>query len=604
MNSAFWRPGVLAPSLLLLQSCGGGGGGEGGGNGGGSGPRVSLSTHSVVLDSRPGEFAPEQTVTMTLSNIPNGGLTVQGAFSTFGIETVDFVQTGATQAELTLRFKLPGLLRDDTYEDTVEIRVCRDDECNQQINGSPARVATVYTISDGIGATLDRSSIELFRDTLDQQWISEIVELRLGRRAATGIHVEAQMTNNAVRGVRISNTSQPVVDLDVLFQTGYELNTGDFADTISIRACYEPTCARQLDGSPYTISTRMRVNAAAEPGFEPLQVLSRTALSHDVVDAEYSKALDAIVMVGSYPTSALYVYNVGTGAETQQSLVKVPTAVSVGPDGLTAAVGHDALISILDLAQVGQPGAPAPTQLDVSADVFDIVLDGRGRVHAMPRTDHRANIHTVYIGTNTEDLANGPLYQDTRGRLHPSGDYVYTVGQELEKWDLTGDPVTLMYNAPYQPNTSTGLNLWFHEDGATIYTAIGNTFQSSTAQADDMIHSGGMQLSGGDGSYFWLATSLSQSTASNEVALLEWPWRECELEFIDGPCYSHLAVYEGSLLQRQSVHTLGPVTVNELDYPQIGLFVFHNAAGDRKFVISKLEHMPNPLTEYYLSVVD
>jgi hypothetical protein len=146
MNSAL-RPGVLVLALLLLQSCGGGGGDEGGGNGGGGGPRVSLSTHSVVLDSRPGDFAPQQSVTMTLSNIPDSGLTVQGAFSTLGIETVDFVQTGPTQAELTIRFKLPGLLLDDTYEDTVEIRVCRDDACDQQINGSPARVATAYTIS-------------------------------------------------------------------------------------------------------------------------------------------------------------------------------------------------------------------------------------------------------------------------------------------------------------------------------------------------------------------------------------------------------------------------------------------------------------------------
>jgi hypothetical protein len=603
MNSAL-RPGVLVLALLLLQSCGGGGGDEGGGNGGGGGPRVSLSTHSVVLDSRPGDFAPQQSVTMTLSNIPDSGLTVQGAFSTLGIETVDFVQTGPTQAELTIRFKLPGLLLDDTYEDTVEIRVCRDDACDQQINGSPARVATAYTISEGFGATLDRSSIELFRDTLDEQWISEIVEMTPERQAPTGIHVDAQMTNNAVRGVHISDATQPVIQLDVGFYTGSELNTGDYSDTITIRACYEPTCARQLEGSPYTISSRMRVSAAAEPGFDPLQVLSRTSLSHDVVDAEYSKALDAIIMVGSYPTSALYVYDVESGTETRQSLVKAPTAISVGPDGLTAAVGHDALISIVDLTQVGQAAAPAPTQLDVTADVFDIVLDGRGRVHAMPRVDQWVNMHTVYIATNTEDLANGPLYEETRGRLHPSGDYVYTVRQELEKWDLTGDPVTLMYDAPFQADSETGRNLWFHEDGATIYTAIGNTFQSSTVQADDMTYSGKMQLSGGDGSDIWLANSLSQSTASNEIALLEWPWRECELEHIDGPCYSHLAVYEGSFLQHQSVHTLGPVTVNDLDYAQVGLFVFHNTAGDRKFLISRLENMPNRLAEYYLSVVE
>jgi hypothetical protein len=606
MSSAFWRSGLSVLATLLLQSCGGGGGDDGGGGGGG--PRVSLSTHSVALATRPGEHAPQQSVTMTLSNIPDSGLVVQGAFSTLGIETVDFVQTSQAQAELTIRFKLPGLLIDDTYEDTVDIRVCRDDACNRQVDGSPARITTAYTIADGISATLDRTSIEFSRDSRDEQWRTELVEMKLGRQSPTGIHIDLQTTNNAVSGVNWSDTTQPEIGFTVVYHTGAELNTGDYSDIVTIRACYEPTCARQLEGSPYTISSRVRVSAGAEPGIDALEVLSRTSLSHDVVDAEYSKTLDAIVMVGSHPGSALYVYDVGTGTETRQSLVKPPTAVSVGPDGLTAAVGHDALISIVDLTQVGQTGAPAPKVLDVSADVFDLVLDGRGSVNAMPRVDQWVHMHTVDIAANTEDLANGTLFQQARGRLHPSGDYIYTIDtnlspSDLEKWDLTGDPVKVMYDSPYHGDYEMCRNLWFHENGATIYTACGNTFRSSVVQADDMTYAGAMQLSG-DGSDPWIIRSLSQSSASDEIALIESLWYECEIPHSTGQCYTHFAVYEGSLLQRQSVHTLGPIEIGDLAYAQLGLFVFHNAAGDRKFVISKLEAMPDPDLEYYLSVVD
>jgi hypothetical protein len=43
------------------------------------------------------------------------------------------------------------------------------------------------------------------------------------------------------------------------------------------------------------------------------------------------------------------------------------------------------------------------------------------------------------------------------------------------------------------------------------------------------------------------------------------------------------------------------MSVNGVVYGQEGLFAFHSYDGSRKFVISKLERMPNPDQEYYLS---
>ena len=40
------------------------------------------------------------------------------------------------------------------------------------------------------------------------------------------------------------------------------------------------------------------------------------------------------------------------------------TAISIAADGLTAAVGHDAAVSIVELTTVGQVGAPTPAPVE------------------------------------------------------------------------------------------------------------------------------------------------------------------------------------------------------------------------------------------------
>ena len=73
------------------------------------------------------------------------------------------------------------------------------------------------------------------------------------------------------------------------------------------------------------------------------------ALSFRPIDAEYSTALDRIIMVSAGP-SQLHIYNPVTKADTTVTLSAAPNAVSVSPDGLFAAVGHDNLITYVNLS--------------------------------------------------------------------------------------------------------------------------------------------------------------------------------------------------------------------------------------------------------------
>ena len=76
-----------------------------------------------------------------------------------------------------------------------------------------------------------------------------------------------------------------------------------------------------------------------------------------------------------------------------------PQCVSVSPDGLFTAIGHNALISYVNLSS----GTLEKT-LVTSADVFDVVLAANGYVHAFPRLDQWSEIHSVELATGNTKM--------------------------------------------------------------------------------------------------------------------------------------------------------------------------------------------------------
>jgi hypothetical protein len=297
---------------------------------------------------------------------------------------------------------------------------------------------------------------------------------------------------------------------------------------------------------------------------------------------------------------------VSNGAERQLALVKAPTAVSISPDGRFAAVGHDALITYVDLQSVVD-GVPTTKLLDVSTNVLDLVLDGRGNVHALPLRDQWQDVHSVAVATNTETLGTGLLYAGTLGRLHPSGDFMYTADNglspsDIAKWDLRSGVATGMYDSPYHGDYAMCGNLWFKEDGTTIYTKCGNTFRSSTTKSQDMVYSGHLSLSSSQ-SYGYLIQALSESDATKEIMLVEGDTYECGPYTSGSQCYMHLALYESDFLNRTAVYSLPPIEVGGATYSQRGTFVFHSSNGLHRYLISRLAGAPGATTPTYLTTI-
>jgi hypothetical protein len=425
------------------------------------------------------------------------------------------------------------------------------------------------------------------------------------------LHARVLYTDNGVFFVERVPVSKTSARLEIYFRDPHTLAPGDYQDEVRLSICHNESCSLQVNGSPMQITIGYAVapfEARPERSVPALSVLDRLELTHDVVDAEYSAALDAIVMVSARPTNALHVHYPDTGVRHSVALDRTPTAVSVAPDGLSAAVGHDALISYVDLEALGDAAPAAPVLLDISTHVFDLILDGRGHVHAIPLRDPwvTGRAASVEIATNTEQPGSAFLGPESRGRLHPSGDFIYTATryvypEDVLKWDIRSGVLDRLYDSPYHGEYPMCGDVWISEDGATLYTACGTTLLASTDRATDMTYMGSLALSFTEHGRIH---ALSQSGEAREIMLLEAEPLKCDPSARPGQCYTRLGIFESDFLNRSALYSVPPIEVDDSAYAQRGLFVFHSANGAHRYMISRLSALPGlPAETHYLSVL-
>lgn len=449
-------------------------------------------------------------------------------------------------------------------------------------------------------------------------------QLTLHNTTTTGLVLFGDYTQRAITQVDVDLSGPTTVPLIIHYRPPKTLFNGTYTDKLTLHACRDQACNQPLVGSPlaitltYTVTGTDPVTGETGPPPDPeataLPVQSRVALSHDVRDAEYSRSLDRIVMAATYPGNALYIYDVTTGTEESVPLSKPPTSVSISPDGLKAAVGHDVLISIVDLAQVGQAGAPDPVLLNVSAEVFDIVLDGHGRVHVIPDTpDEQDDIRTIDIATATEQLSNfhGPTFGHTYARLHPSGSDLFVGNQfvspsSIDKWDVTGAAARWINHASFDMVFARGCgNVWFNESGSHVYSQCGHLFAPDGPQNMNLPPIGRLDLSGPElTTDAYTIAWMDQFAARSEIALIEANAHWCNFPTFGIPCYHRFGIFDSDLLTRHTIHALAPIEVNGTVHSQHGLFVFYKSDGASKFLLTRLDAMSNPDAEYYLSVLE
>lgn len=317
------------------------------------------------------------------------------------------------------------------------------------------------------------------------------------------------------------------------------------------------------------------------------------ALSFRVIDAEYSKSLDKIIMVASQPTNQLHIYDPVAKTDTAVDLNLVPTSVSVSPDGMYAAVGHNAWISYVNLST----GALLKT-IATTADVIDVVLAGNGYAYAFPRIDQWETIRAINLATGAETLSTGySIYAGTRAKLHPGGTSIYGANNglspsDIEKYGITGGTATYLYDSPYHGDYAMCGDLWMSEDGMRIFTKCGNVFRasanrySSGTTAEDMTYNGALQnLSS--------VLHLTHSSAAGLVAAVPAnTWNNSAAD-------RELQRFNYDFLTFNSKVTLPHFVASPTSaFPGRGRFVFYNSAGTAHFVVLQADSSSGMLYDY------
>lgn len=214
-----------------------------------------------------------------------------------------------------------------------------------------------------------------------------------------------------------------------------------------------------------------------------------SVIDSNLVDAEYSSKLGLVACVCSAPDRVI-LYKPETEEKTVISLNKLPTCISVSPDGEYAVVGHDAMISSIDLKKRG-----IKEECFVSCPVFDIVLSDNGYAYSFPSFDQWVKIYCTNLATRKE-TGCGLIYAGTKAKLHPSGKYIYGVGFEhCERYDITDDTISKTYDDSYSGDYYFSRDIWISEDGNSLYAKSGNTFTSNPLPSRDMLYAGRLNYS-------------------------------------------------------------------------------------------------------------
>jgi hypothetical protein len=455
--------------------------------------------------------------------------------------------------------------------------------------------------SNDIGARMSSSSVLVERDVYERRSAAPTrFSLEVSNAPGTGYYYRVAHTTRAILTVGVAVRGNDAgIDFDVIFAAPGTLPAGSYDDAFTIELCLDPACARPVQNSPLRVDFRLVVGhfAATEPGMTPLALASSTTLAHDVIDAAYSPALDALVMVSAVPAPSLHLRYLASGQTRSVTLAKTPTALALSPDGLRAAVGHDALVSLVELLPAGSASTLSATTFAIAIPVGELVLDAQGRVLAFGNAVFNWNaLMLLDSGTGATSLLDSfATYGPTNATLHPSGTRFYYANRGLSPDDIfvigiDGSTPSAKRDSPYHGEYAMCGRVWVHAGGSRLFTACGNTFTSSVSAAQDMNYAGAMALSGTPGEYE--ALSLSSSAASGDIVLLEQSRQVCDprLDALYG-CFTRLSVYNGSSLSNTARYTLAPVTVGAERFAQIGRLVFHRTNG-QVMILTELRGAP------------
>lgn len=317
-------------------------------------------------------------------------------------------------------------------------------------------------------------------------------------------------------------------------------------------------------------------------------------LGYNVVDAAYSLSLDRIILISTNPNQ-IHIYDPRERIDRPIALSRAPRSLALSPDGKFAAVGHDALISYVDLE-----AAAVAKKFDAPLVVEDLALLQNGWIVVL-KTDVPGSFaqRTVswLLEVATGKIATLPIEQLTNlpahSRAYPAGDYAYFVGQsggELSRVDLS---------RPTAPKVDTKLlkslcsDFWFSQDGQMLVDACGQVYGMPSDAEDAPILKGALESMD-------KSCRFTALTHSPEAGLILAITKEfCGNTY--GPAEKPddlIIAYDDKTFDLLRATTL-PAPVPGLRMPAAPLYVFFSSTGDEYYVVARFTESPYEQTKAF-----
>jgi uncharacterized protein (TIGR03437 family) len=306
----------------------------------------------------------------------------------------------------------------------------------------------------------------------------------------------------------------------------------------------------------------------------PATLPNPAPLSFNVVDSDYSTALDRIVAAAASPNE-LHIYDPAGQTDTVVSLSLTPTCVSVAPDGLHAAVGHDGYVSYIDLhAGSVLHMFPVPTP------VGHVLLAGNGYIYVLAGGIFSFQIATGTVTSNGGFL--GGVGSGEPARLEPNGKYFYTFSQGFSKWDITNGPAVYYSDSSF--NTNLGSGGWLFQDGTAI---IGQNGQVSTSS----------DVAAQDGQYIGTFPGVTGvQWAANSSALLSTALIPASYSYPTPTLDNQVAFFGDAYLGAAGSILLPQFSAGGISYPAHGHFAFWNSSATALYAIERADSSANLLS--------
>ena len=280
------------------------------------------------------------------------------------------------------------------------------------------------------------------------------------------------------QNVQLAGSVQVENDIPATVHWSFASRPAKSSAVIAGDSTLAPSFMADAEGDYVVQLTASTVYGSATASVTITSTATRDVIAYPIVAATYSTALDRFVLAGSSPP-ALHVHDPETGDDVAIPLVEAPTAVSLEPTGLRAAVGHNRMVSIVDL----QTDKVVSTHT-VPLVVGDLAFGNDARVHCAASGMSFSPIYTLDLATGTSTAAAQQLYtEDTKVRLAPNGTSLYVYDGYsgwYYRYDATTDPVTYVRQV-----RSAGGVPWFIQGGAA-FVGGGAVYWASDDPALDM----------------------------------------------------------------------------------------------------------------------